>query len=311
MNQNNQTKSGILNNGGKKYIIGWVMIVALLCCCLYLFISKNRIVNDNNVALKQKQQIIDSVKTDRVYLQADFDAASAKIDQLMSKNAGLKDSLQDNKDSIVELRTQIRVILSNQKATQAELMKARNMIYMLNDKAQTYELYVAELERDNRTLTGENKLLSKERDETVENNIALRMAGAVLHASNIRMEPIHKRPGGMEKETSDANKVDKIRIMFDIDENRIAESGTKQIYVRIIAPDNRLLYSDNLSGTMNTIEGHKIKFSLLEEIDLTKNQPLKNVIIEWQQKDNYPKGFYKIELYNWGYKIGQGVMELR
>jgi len=311
MNQHNQANSGILHDGRKKYIISCVMIVALLACCLYLFISKNKVVSENNVALKQKQQIIDSVKTDRTYLQADFDAASAKIDQLMSKNAGLKDSLQDNKAAIAELQTQIRIILSNQKATQAELMKARNMIYMLNDKAQTYELYIAELERDNRTLTGENKLLSKERDETVENNIALKMAGAVLHASNIRMVPIHKHSGGMEKETSDAKKVDKIRIMFDIDENRIAESGTKQIYVRIVAPDNKVLYSDNVSGTMNTIKEHKIKFSILKEIDLTKNQPLKNVVLEWLQKDTYPKGVYKIELYNWGYKIGQGRMELR
>lgn len=311
MRQDNQRNTFVVNSRWKKNIFSWGIAATLFACCLYLIISKNKVVRDNEIALKQKQQIIDSVKTDRVYLQADFDAASAKIDQLLSKNAGLKDSLQDNKAAIVALQAQIKIILSNQKATQAELMKARNMIYMLNDKTQAYELYIAELEKDNVILAGENKLLSNERDETVEKNIALKMAGAVLHASNIRLEPVHIRAGGMEKETFNAKKVDKIRIAFDIDANRIAESGTKQVYVRIIAPGNKILYADNVSGTMNTVKEQAIKFSVLKEINLINNNPVKDIVAEWQQNDTYPKGVYKIELYNEGYEIGQAGMELR
>ena len=267
--------------------------------------------SDNNLAMQQKQQIIDSVKTDRAYLQVDFDAASARIDQIMSKNAGLNDSLQARKAALAELQTQIRTILRNQKASQSELVKARDMIYMLNDRTKTYELYIADLEKENKTLTGENEQLSKERDETVETNIALKMTGAVLHASNIRMEPIHERSHGREKETSKAKNVDKLRIIFDIDENRIANSGTKEVYVRIIAPGNNVLYSEGLSGTIGTMKEGEIKFSALKEVDLTKNLPAKNVVLEWQQTDSYTKGFYDIELYNRGYKIGQASLELK
>ena len=144
MSQYNQVNSNASNN--KKYILSWVITAVLLACCVYLFISRNKIATENAVALKQKQQVIDSAKTDRTYLQADFEAASAKIDQLISKTTGLKDSMQGDKVIIAGLRAKIKDILGNQKASQTELMNARSMIYMLNDKLQSYELYIAELE---------------------------------------------------------------------------------------------------------------------------------------------------------------------
>ncbi len=145
----------------------------------------------------------------------------------------------------------------------------------------------------------------------MEKNIALKMAGAVLHASNIRLEAVHRRPGGKEKETFNSKKVDEIRIAFDIDENYIAENGTKQIYVRVIAPHNRILYSNASSGIMHTVKEGELTFSLMKEIDLVKNEPLKNVVVEWMQRETYSGGLYKIELYNGGYKIGEGGIKLK
>lgn len=291
--------------------IGLSIILLLAGVIAYLFFDRKKLIHDNEMVLQQKQRVIDSVKVNRVYLQADFNAASATIDQLLSKNLVLKDSVQNEKVAIAGLQKRIKGILDNQKATQAELMEARSMIYLLSIKTQAYELYMAELERDNTILTGENKLLSEERDNTVETNIALKMAGSVLHASNIRMEFINEHRKGKETETAKAKKTDKIRIAFDIDENRIAESGTKQIYIRITGPDGYALYSKGISGRMRTIKGDEIKYSALKEIDFVKNQSSENIITEWLQYDNYLKGNYKIELYNQGYKIGEGSAQLR
>lgn len=76
-----------------------------------------------------------------------------------------------------KLRSQIRTVLSNKNASQAELKKAKTMIDQLTDKTRQYEARIAELERENAVLTGENKVLTKERDSTVEKNIALKKAG--------------------------------------------------------------------------------------------------------------------------------------
>ena len=315
MSQFNQTTpGGPTPNAGKKNnsIIYWVVILILLAACLYLFMSKNKMAQENESSSKMMMHEMDSVKTDRASLQADFDAASAKIDQLVSQNSKMDSALKGDKEALAKLQAQIKTVLSNKNATQAELKKAREMINSLNDKTQQYEARIAELEKENEQLTGENKVLTKERDSTVTKNIALKKIGSVLHASNIRMEPIHKRRNGKEKETSKAKKVDVLRIMFDIDENRIAESGTKPIYLRIIAPDGTIMGNPaNISGMMNVSTGGQLGYSVIKEIALTQNQMVKDVTVDWNQDGDYKKGEYTIEIYNEGYKVGSGKVTLK
>jgi peptidoglycan hydrolase CwlO-like protein len=314
MSQYNETNTPPQNGQGRKNntIIYWVVIVILLAGCLYLFMSKNKMAEDNNLALKTKQQTIDSVRTDRASLQADFDAASAKIDQLVSQNSKLDSALQGDKAQMAKLQSQIRSVLANKNATQAELKNAREMITSLNDKTKAYETRIAELEKENTQLTGENKVLTKERDSTVEKNIALKKVGSVLHASNIRMEAIHKKRNGKEKETTKAKRVDQMRITFDIDENRIAESGTKQVYLRVMGPDGNVMSTPaNASGAMTTANGDQLKYSIVKDVVLTQNQPVKDVVVDWAQQGDYKKGTYNIEIYHDGYKVGAGNVELR
>jgi hypothetical protein len=78
-------------------IIYWVVILILLTACVYLFVDRNRKTEDMTAAIKQETQKYDSLSTDRVSLQADFDAASAKIDQLVSQNSKLDSALQGDK----------------------------------------------------------------------------------------------------------------------------------------------------------------------------------------------------------------------
>ncbi len=302
------------NNPGRKNnsIIYWVVILILFTGCLYLFMSKNKMAEDNNNLLKQKQQQVDSIKNDRSTLQSEFDAVSAKVDQLESQKSKMDSALQGDKSQMMQLQARIRSILSKGNATRQELKDAREMIASLNDKTKEYEAKIAELEKENKTLTGKNKVLTKERDSTVAKNIALKQVGSVLHASNIRMEPIHVRRNGKEKETSKAKKVNELRITFDIDENRIAESGTKQVYVRIIGPDQSVLSNTaNGSGSMTSTSGDQLLFSVMKEIPLVQGQPVKDVVIDWHQDGNYLKGTYSIEIFNEGYKVGNGNVTLK
>ncbi len=302
------------NNPGKKNnsIVYWVIILVLLAGCLYLFMSKNKMAADNDMASKMMQKQIDSVKTDRASLQSDFDAASAKIDQLVTQNSKLDSALQGDKAQMAKLREQISAILRNKNATKAELAKAREMITSLTDKTKDLESRIAELEKENTVLTGKNQVLKKEVDSTVTENIGLKKVASVLHASNLRMEPIHKRRNGKEKETTKAKRVDILRIMFDIDENRITESGSKQIYIRIIGPDGAVLSTkSNASGMLTDSKGAQVSYSVLKDIVLTQNQMVKNVSVDWNQEGDYPKGNYTIEIYNEGYKVGNGSVMLK
>ena len=310
-NQSAQQNTGDSENK-KKPVIYWVVIALLLGACVFLFMSKNKLAEESDIAKKQMHSQIDSVKTDRASLQSDFDAASAKIDQLVSQNSKLDSNLKKDQAEMLDMQQKIKGMLSNKKATTAELKKAREMITSLTDKTAKYEARIAELEKENGILTNKNVVLTKERDSTVTQNIAIKKIGSVLHASNMSMEPIHLKKNGKEKDTKKAKKVDVLRVKFDIDENRIAESGTKQLYLRIVAPDGTILSNTtNGSGKMTTAKGDQVSFSIIREIALVKEMPVKDVVVDWKQEGDFQKGNYMIEIFSEGYKVGTGTVTLK
>ncbi|OSZ78095.1 hypothetical protein CAP35_07470 [Chitinophagaceae bacterium IBVUCB1] len=288
------------------------IIVALLAVVIYLFVNNNKL--SDRLAAAQYQ--FNEADSSRRAVEADYQAALVRLDELVSKNTMMDSLINDQNSEIAKLKSQINAIVRNGNATKAELGKAKKLIAQLNSRVRTYQERIAELEKQNADLTDQNTVLTVERDQAVTENVGLQQKarlGAVLHASNIRLTPIDLRRGGKkEKETGKAGRVDVMRITFDIDENRIAESGTKDIYIRITDPSGNLLSNAAYgSGVMTDAEGTDINYTLLKQIALETNKPVKDVSADWKQDSDYQKGTYNIELYNDGYKIGGGSVTLK
>lgn len=288
------------------------IIAVLLGTNIYLFSSRSKMASQLDTTTTQFNESDSSRKA----VEGEYNAALARLDELVSKNTQMDSVITDQNGEIAKLRKQIDGIVKNKNATAADLGKAKRLIAELNEKTKTYEERIAQLEAENTNLTNTNTIITKERDSAVTQNVGLQQKvrmGAVLHASNIRMMPIDLRRGGKkEKETSKAGRTDVMRIMFDIDENRIAESGKKDVHLRISSPEGQLLSNAAYgSGVTTDAEGRPLNYTLVKQVDLQTNQPVKNVIVDWNQDNDFKKGTYNIELYNDGYKIGGGNVTLR
>lgn len=289
-----------------------VIIIVLLATNIYLFTSRNKLAGEKETS----DMMAATADSSRSAVETDYNAALARLDELVGRNAEMDSMINSRNGEIERLKGQIQNILKDSRASAADLGKAKRLIAQLNTKTRSYEERIAELETENKTLVGKNEVLTHERDSTVTENIGLAQKvrlGAVLHASNIRMVPLDLRKGGQkQKETGKARKTDVIRIYFDIDENRIAESGTKEIFLRITGPDGNLLSNAAYgSGVTSTAEGGSLNYTLVKQISLQQNQPVKNVTIDWNQDSDYKKGSYGIEIYNEGHKIGSGTVALK
>jgi hypothetical protein len=293
----------------------WIYVSAiglLLVTNIIMFMNRNKVA-DQRDDMEMQYATSDS---SRRAVEAEYGAALVRLDELVSKNTQMDSMLSDKNGEIAQLKKQINAIISDKNATAADLARAKRLISSLNTKVRSYEERIAELEEENTNLTGQNESLAKERDSTVSENKGLSQKvklGGVLHASNIRMTPIDLRKGGRkQKETSKAGKVDVLRIMFDIDENRIAESGKKEIFLRISGPDGNVLSNAAYgSGVTTTSDGQSLNYTLLKQIDLQQNQPVNDVMIDWNQDSDYAKGAYKIDIFHEGYKIGGGSVTLK
>jgi chromosome segregation ATPase len=293
----------------KSTAVYWVVIALLLGACIYLYVSKDKA---EQQVTSTSEQLQSQVMTNEA-VQKDYDAALARLDELTSQNQQLDSMVKDRNGEVSKMKAEIQSILKNKNASEADLRKARELIASLNDKTREYQERIAQLETENTDLSNKNTVLTQERDSTVSQNIALKKVGSVLHASNIRMVPVDLRKGGKkESETSKAKRTDLLRITFDIDENRIAESGNKDLYLRITGPDGTVLSNAAYgSGVTQTSDGASLNYTLAKQVALQQAQPVKGVTVDWHQGSDYKKGNYQIEIYNEGYKIGNGTVALK
>ena len=288
------------------------IIAVLLLTNILLFVNRNKVVEQRDDAEIQ----FATSDSSRRAVETEYNAALTRLDELVSKNAQMDSLLSDRDSEVARLKRQIDAIVRDKNASAADLGRAKRLIASLNAKVKGYEERIAELEEANVELTTANLSLEKERDSAVTENVGLQekvKLGAVLHASNIRMQPIDLKRGGRKiKETEKASKTDVLRINFDIDENRVAENGVKDLYLRITGPSGNLLSNAAYgSGVSTTYDGQTLNYTLAKQVNLKQGEPLSNVIVDWNQESSYESGDYKIEIYNEGYKIGGGSVHLK
>lgn len=293
------------------------LVIALLGTWGYIIWDKSK----TKETLQQKDTQYATVITEKDTLQSLLDEATMRYDLLKTTNAK-KDSTITIKDrEIAEKRGRIQTLLSKQNATQAELKEAKQLIASLNGDIQSYKEQIEILKGQNIQLTQEKEAVTEEKIKVEKNletaNTVIKEkenlidVGSTLHASNFNIAGVNERKNGKEKQTTTAKKVDKLRVTFDLDENRIATSGMKDLFVSITGPDGTPLAVEALgSGKFTTREGEDKFFTHKIVINYTQGQR-QTVSFDWKQNANFATGNYKIEVFHNGFKIGEGLREFK
>ena len=302
----------------RKIIYG-ILIVALLGTWGYIIYDKNKS-GEHIQTLTTQYKAADS---SRGAVEAEYNDALSRMDSLTGTNTKLKGDLAVQQASIDSLKNNIKSELSKKNA---DLKKAHGMIAQLNSKITDLLTQVEQLKQQNQTLTTANQNLQTQTDTLssqktrVEQNLSETQAakaqvediGSTLHASGIDITALDIKRSGKEKVTSTAKKANVLRISFMLDENRIAPSGTKELYVCVTGPDGQpISVPANGSGTFQTRdEGEKV---FTNKVDVQYQQGQRTpVSFDWKSDNGkYQTGDYKIQIYQNGYKIGEGTKSLK
>ena len=298
-------------------IITVILVAALLGTWGYIIYDKNQ----TKEAIDQKETMIATTSTQRDQLQKELEDAASRYDILKTSNSKKDSSITVKDREIDEKKTRIQQLLSKSNATQAELSEAKRLISSLNGDIDGYKEQVAVLQQQKTQLISEKAVVVSQRDRVQRNYDSSTLVikqkedlinvGSTLHASNFNIVGINERRSGKEKTTATAKRVDKLRITFDLDENMLSESGAKEIYVCITAPDGSPVAVQALgSGTFSTRQGEEKPYTQKLDVNYTQNKR-QSVSFDWKQGTNFSTGNYKIEVYNNGFKVGEGYKPLR
>jgi hypothetical protein len=300
------------NNRLRNFLIGG-LIIALLGTWGYIIWDKSK-------TKEEKQQLTTQIvnsDSSKNELQRELNDAAMRLDMLKTTNSRA-DSLLKTKDKDVDaLKARVQKILNDKNATAAQLAEARKLIGQLNNSIEVYTAEIEKLQGEKIQLTEEKRVVTAERNAVKRNYDSATTVikekedvidvGSTLHASNFAIVGLQEKSGGKEKETVKAKKVDKLRISFDLDENRITQSGPKDIFVSITAPDGTPVASDALgSGKFVTREGIERPFTQKVQVDYKQGEK-QQVNVELKPETNFQTGNYRIEIFNNGFKIGEGI----
>jgi uncharacterized phage infection (PIP) family protein YhgE len=303
----------------RKIIYG-VLIAALLATWGYIIYDKSK----SNESINQLQTQYSNVDSARNEVQNQYNEALARLDSATGNNTQLQGALSDRQNEINNLKKQISSITSRRNATAGELERARGLINQLNMRIDDMYVEIQRLKGENQTLASSNKRLSSEKQQLstekgqLEENLSTTEAArqqveevaSTLHASNMNITPLRVKGNGKEKETTTAKRVDLLRISFQVDENRIATTGNKEIYVTVTAPDGRPVTMASGSGTFDTREEGTKTYT--NKVNIPYEQGKKSAVsFDWKQEAKYQLGQYKIEVYHNGFKIGEGTKTLK
>jgi predicted nuclease with TOPRIM domain len=301
----------------RKLIYG-ILIVALLGTWGYIVFDKNK--SKENITQLQTQYT--TVSTAKDSIEQQYNMVLARMDSLTGSNTQLQGALAERKAEIEKLKQSIREEMSKKNA---DINKLRSMINELNGKVNDYETQIAQLKAENEQLTSANQQLSVERDTlnvqkqqlattlsaTEAEKANIQDIASTFHVSNINIAAVDVKGEGKEKSTSSAKRADVLRINFTIDENRIAPSGTKELYVVVTAPDGKIITNPlGGSGTFTTREEGDRPYTTIASVQYTQGSSLP-VTIDWKQETRFQSGNYKIEIYHNGFKIGEAVKKLK
>ena len=302
------------NNSTKNILIG-VLTAIILGLGGYLVYDLTRDKEKEQVYVANETKATTTIDS----LRTEYNDALLRLDSITGSNNSLTGQLTDRQAEISKLRNEINRILKNKNASEADLRRARSLIAQLNSKIGNLEAEVARLTGENQELAANNAQLTAERT-VLQTNLQTTTAekeelaqtvdvASTFTASNISIKPFNEKRNGKEKETSTAKRVDKLVIGFDV-ENRIARSGPADLYVIVTGPNGQVVTDPNIgSGTLTTRQDGDRPFSFRTTINYEQGTR-KSINVPLRRND-FQTGDYKIEIYQNGFKIAEGIRSLK
>jgi len=302
------------NNSTKNIVIG-VLTVIILGLGGYLVYDLTKDKEQQQVYVANETK----TNTELESIKGEYDNAVLRLDSLTGANNTYQGQLGERQQEIAKLKSEISRMIKKGNLSASEMKDLKGKLATLNSKIGNLEAEVARLTGENQELAANNTQLSSEKT-VLETNLQTttlekeELASTVdiastFTASNIQIKAVDERKKGKEKETTTAKRVDKLVISFDV-ENRVARTGPADLYVVVTGPDGQVINDPAIgSSTLTTRQDGDRQFTFKTTSEYEQGTR-KNVQVPLRRND-FQTGNYKIEIYQNGFKIAEGIRTLK
>lgn len=240
--------------------------------------------------------------------------------------------LQDSIRAVIAEKEALGLALADERSKIAELEQLKDQIQSkqlsinslnkkLNNYRKDYETAQASmgaLVAENQRLVSEKVRLEKvvqEKIDSLEKLASVQVAMAEKASKpanadeNLKAENLHVivyNSGGKEMKNPRAMMAGKIRVSLNLGENKYADQGPKDIYLRVIEPSGNTLYNGSKSFE---VEGKKIFYTEKQTVNF--NNTKQRIAFMYSKGSRYTPGRYTVEIWSDSQKIGNSEFVLQ
>lgn len=316
-------------NDNRNKILGIAIaaIIALLGLNAYLLYNKSKLTTANSQLSTQ----LDETSKLKLELEQQYNESLSKLEEMRGDNEEMNAMIDKQKSELQAQKNQISNLLKNK----GDLAKAKEQIAQLITQRDQFMAQLEELKMKNEQLTADNTKLTNDLQTEKANTESLTAAKAalvsekenlsaqneklsskvtrasVIPVSKVEITGLKIDSKNKEHKKRYAKNIDRLRVCFDAAANDITEGGNETFFIRLINPTGETLAREDMgSGTLTTSDTkEKVRYTSSKDINYSKTAT--QVCLNWDQSEALAKGVYQVEIYNKGYKCGEGSFKLK
>jgi hypothetical protein len=288
--------------GNRKNNLIVIILIVVLAVLTFLFFTQRQ---NNRIMISQMTAQKDSI-------QLELNRIITGYDSLKVENDTLTNQMGLARNKVRELLTEVE---QTKRISLEKISRYQREVNTLRDIMRNYIVQIDSLNQRNKMLMEENQQVKEQARVTESRNQQLSQEkdllekdlkkAAALEALDITATALNAR----NKDTRFADRAAMIRVNFTLAKNVTAKKGDKNVYLRIMRPDQLLL--NRSESDVFKFENMKIPFSAMREI--TYEGAELPVAIFWDNQGQSPlvTGEYTIDVFTDGSNIGTGKLSLK
>lgn len=296
-------------------IIFLSIIVVLVVALAYTALNRQKVIEYRDRVVKER----DSLKTENIDLEKELDEVNAIVNNQKGKIKELDSIVAAQNEYIEKQKAQIRAQLQKGNLDKEQIKKLKEQIDQLKYYVEKYQNKIDSLSRENKVLKADLEKFKQDNEElkrqTIEKDDKITeldvkvKTASILKAEGFKFSMIKDNGKEDDDQPFKARKISKIKIKFNIAENRVADKGERTLYIVYINPDGSVSQDMNRgSGKIKTVDGEKT-YSTSKTINY--GQSAQEVSLVYANPTEYKPGNHTVEVYENGYLIGKGTFKVK
>ena len=258
------------------------------------------------------EQRVDTLVIERVNVEKELSDTRSELNNYKGMNAQLDSLLADANTKVEAQDKRIKSLIKKEKSAAELNTKLKAELDELRAMREEYLGKIDSLLVANQMLKAETEQLSTSVKSLTKNLESTVNTASVLAAEYFKTTSYKKKGDGKYTTTALAKRTNKVDVCFDVLENKIAKAGSKNVYLRILTPDGKVMGERGTgSGTFKRGgSGEDIMYSSTARFDYTNAK--QNICVGYEEAERiYPKGTYNVEVYVDGNMSGTTTFSLK